>query len=89
LPTRALLAWIYNRTGSIALVGLVHASTNAAGLALVPQLLGHPGGGGSALLVLGVIVIVATRSRLGRETSRNAVSLSTGASPSSARATAT
>lgn len=36
LPTRALLAWVYNRTGSLALVGLVHAASNAAGLSLRP-----------------------------------------------------
>ena len=65
IPTRALLAWVYNRTGSLALVGLVHASANAAGLSLVPQLLHHPGGGGFALLILGVVVIAATRGRLG------------------------
>jgi uncharacterized protein len=65
LPTRALLAWIYNRTGSIALAGLVHAASNAAGLSLVPQLFHSPGGGGSALLILGLIVIAASRGRLG------------------------
>jgi len=65
LPSRALLAWVYNRTGSLALAGLVHASSNAAGLSLVPQLFHAPGGGGSALLLLGIIVIAATRGRLG------------------------
>ena len=65
LPTRALLAWVYNRTRSIALVGLVHAASNAAGLSLVPGLFHQPGGGGSALLVLGLVVVVATRGRLG------------------------
>lgn len=65
LPTRALLAWVYNRTGSVAITGLVHASSNAAGLALVPQLFDHAGGGGSALLILGVLVIAVTRGRLG------------------------
>ncbi len=65
LPSRALLAWVYNRTGSLALAGLVHASSNAAGLSLVPQLFHSPGGGGSALLLLGIIVIAATRGRLG------------------------
>jgi membrane protease YdiL (CAAX protease family) len=65
LPTRALLTWVYNRTGSLALAGLVHAASNAAGLSLVPQLFHQAGGGGSALLLLGVIVIVATRGRLG------------------------
>lgn len=68
LPTRALLAWVYNRTGSLALAGLVHAASNAAGLSLVPQLFHSPGGGGSALLVLGIVVIVATRGRLGLPT---------------------
>jgi len=66
IPTRALLAWIYNRTSSIALAGLVHAASNAAGLALVPELTSQPGGGGTALLLLGVIVIAATRGRLGQ-----------------------
>jgi uncharacterized protein len=65
LPTRALLAWVYNRTRSLAVTGLVHAASNAAGLSLVPQLFNHPGGGGSALLILGVVVIIATRGRLG------------------------
>ena len=70
LPTRALLGWVYNRTGSLPLVGLVHASSNASGLALVPQLFHQIGGGGSALLLLGVVVIVATRGRLGWGDSR-------------------
>jgi membrane protease YdiL (CAAX protease family) len=70
LPTRALLAWVYNRTGSLALVGLVHAASNAAGLSLVPQLFHRPGGGGSALLLLGVVVLVATRARLGLSSTR-------------------
>ena len=65
VPTRALLAWVYNRTGSLALAGLVHAASNAAGISLVPQLFHSPGGGGSALLLLGIIVIAATRGRLG------------------------
>jgi len=65
IPARALLAWVYNRTGSLALAGLVHAASNAAGLGLVPTLTHQPGGGGAALLVLGVIIIVATRGRLG------------------------
>jgi membrane protease YdiL (CAAX protease family) len=68
VPTRALLAWVYNRTGSLALAGLVHAASNAAGLSLVPPLFHSPGGGGSALLLLGVVVIAATRGRLGLPT---------------------
>lgn len=63
--TRVLLAWVYNRTDSVALAGLIHAASNAAGLSLVPQLFHSPGGGGSALLILGLVVIAATRGRLG------------------------
>ena len=70
LPTRALLAWVYNGTGSLALAGLVHAASNPAGLSLVPQLFHSPGGGGSALFLLGIIVTVATHGRLGLPTRR-------------------
>jgi uncharacterized protein len=70
VPTRALLAWVYNRTGSLALAGLVHAASNAAGLSLVPQLFHSPGSGGFALMILGLIVIVASRGRLGGKPSR-------------------
>lgn len=65
VPTRALMAFLYNRTGSVAMAGLVHAAANAAGLTLVPALLHSPGAGGSALLVLGLVVIVLSRGRLG------------------------
>jgi membrane protease YdiL (CAAX protease family) len=65
IPTRALLAWVYNRTGSIALVGLVHAASNAATFGLVTHLWGHSAGGGVAVLVVGLVVIAATRGRLG------------------------
>jgi membrane protease YdiL (CAAX protease family) len=58
--TRVLLGWIYRRTGSVALAGLVHAAANAAGIALVPRLFHQPGGGGTALLLLGLVVILAT-----------------------------
>ena len=65
IPTRALLAWIYNRTGSIALVGLVHAASNAGTFGLVTHLWGHTAGGGLALLIVSFVVIAATRGRLG------------------------
>jgi membrane protease YdiL (CAAX protease family) len=65
VPVRALLGWAYNRTGSLALVGLIHAASNAAGLSLVPHLWHQPGGGGLALLVLGLLVMAATQGRLG------------------------
>jgi membrane protease YdiL (CAAX protease family) len=62
---RALLAWIYNRTGSIALVGLTHASTNAVSFSFMPLLYKQNGQGALVLLLLGLAVIVATRGRLG------------------------
>ena len=89
VPTRALLAWVYNHTSSLAIVGLVHAASNAAGLSLVPQLFHQPGGGGSALLILGVVVIAATRGRLGRPTPRSTATSTTRTSaPGSATASA-
>ncbi|MBU2663607.1 CPBP family intramembrane metalloprotease [Actinoplanes bogorensis] len=66
IPARALFAWIYNRTGSVALAGLAHAATNAAAFGMVPALTGSTGDSGMTLLVLGLVVIVATRGRLGR-----------------------
>jgi uncharacterized protein len=46
IPIRALLAWLYNRTGSIALVGLVHAASNASAFGLVPALYRQTGDAG-------------------------------------------
>ncbi|WP_256840820.1 CPBP family intramembrane glutamic endopeptidase [Ornithinimicrobium cryptoxanthini] len=75
IPFRALAGWICNRTDSIALVGLVHAAANAtavgslAGMGFLPRLYpgGEPGGLVFPLLaLLGVVVIVMTRGRLGR-----------------------
>jgi hypothetical protein len=43
IPIRRLLAWIYNSTGSIAFVGLVHAASNASAFALVSALYHHTG----------------------------------------------
>jgi membrane protease YdiL (CAAX protease family) len=74
IPFRALLAWVYNRTGSLVLVGLIHAAGNAtalgsvAGAGLLPRL--YPGDRNGDLVipilaVLGVLVILATRARLG------------------------
>ena len=78
IPFRALMAWLYNRSGgSLFLVGLVHALSNAVG----------PGAGFSpgylrrlypddamlvgvlhvvAIALIGLVVIAATRARLGR-----------------------
>jgi membrane protease YdiL (CAAX protease family) len=74
-PFRMTLAWVWNRTGSLFAVGLVHAAGNAVavgsgfGLGMLQRL--YPGRNvGSmhilAFLVLGIAVAVATRGRLGR-----------------------
>ena len=77
IPFRALLAWIYNRTGSLVLVGLVHAAANAtaAGSILRTGLLdrlypgqGHGGVVIPLLAVAGLMVLIATRGRLGLPT---------------------
>jgi membrane protease YdiL (CAAX protease family) len=73
-PFRLLTAWIYNRTGSLFLVGLVHGTGNAVAggsgfqdgflARLYPDqvvaVLAHQ----LAYVVLAVIVVVATRGRL-------------------------
>ncbi len=75
VPFRALLGWLDNRTGSFLLVGLVHAPGNATaggggtGPGLVPLL--YPGERLGpvhlvALALLGLVVLAATRGRLGR-----------------------
>jgi membrane protease YdiL (CAAX protease family) len=77
IPFRALQAWVANSTGSLFLVGLVHAAGNAAASGS-----GFPGGDGLlarvyeqplvgsmqtlASAALGLLVIAATRARLGR-----------------------
>jgi membrane protease YdiL (CAAX protease family) len=77
IPFRALLAWIYNRTGSIALVGLVHAVANATaagsilGTGLLDRLYPGQGHGGVVipiLAVVGLVVLTGTRGRLGLPT---------------------
>jgi membrane protease YdiL (CAAX protease family) len=77
LPFRALMAWIYNRTDSLFVVGLVHAAGDATvagtitGVGLLPRLYeGYDVGFFSILanVIIGLVVIVATRARLGRKT---------------------
>ncbi|WP_122263818.1 CPBP family intramembrane glutamic endopeptidase [Ornithinimicrobium cerasi] len=74
VPFRALAAWIYNRTDSVAMVGLVHAAANAtavgsvAGAGFLPRLYPgqEPGGLVFPLLaLLGAVLILITRARLG------------------------
>ncbi len=75
IPFRFVNGWLYNRTGSLFLVGLMHAAGNAVaggsgfqtgflahlypdeGLALLAHQL--------AFAVLGLLVVIATRGRLG------------------------
>jgi membrane protease YdiL (CAAX protease family) len=73
IPFRALVAWVYNRTGSLFLVGLLHAVGDATGsgsfgAGLLPRLYeGYDIGFFhiAANALIGVVVIAATRARLG------------------------
>ena len=75
IPFRFLLGWMYNRTASLFLVGLLHAASNAAaggsGYQQGYLSAAYPGqqiAGLSHLLasaMLGLIVVIATRGRLG------------------------
>ena len=75
IPLRAFLGWTYNRTGSLFLVGFMHAAGNAAagssGFAdgFLPRLYAGEDFVGVLHLVafalIGAVVIVATRARLG------------------------
>lgn len=75
IPFRALQAWVYNRTGSLLVVGLVHAAGNATaagsivGAGFLDRLYPDAGAGGLVFPVLGAVgavVFAATRGRLGR-----------------------
>ncbi len=77
LGFRALLGWTYNKTGSVFIVGLVHAASNAATGG--SQLFGEPGflprlyQGEDfvstthlvAAFIVGVALVLATKGRLG------------------------
>ncbi|MBJ2119360.1 CPBP family intramembrane metalloprotease [Arthrobacter sp. MSA 4-2] len=74
IPFRAVTGWLYNRTSSLLLVGLFHAAGNAVavrewpGDGMLPLLYPGENFGPVHLLVsavVGVIVIAATRGRLG------------------------
>jgi len=74
------VAWVYNRTGSLFLVGLLHAVGDAvaagsiAGLGFLPRI--YSGSSDATLYqfganaLIGIVVIVATRARLGMARSR-------------------
>lgn len=77
IPFRFLQAWVANRTGSLVVVGLVHAAGNAStsgsglvGPGFLTQLYGEQGVGPMHLLAsaaLGLVALAATRARLGHE----------------------
>ena len=90
---RALQGWVYNRTGSLLVVGFVHAAGNAAGAGsgfaggsgLLPRIYDEPLVGSMQTLasaVLGLLVLAVTRARLGRRDRADDV-----AAPSAAAAT--
>jgi uncharacterized protein len=75
IPFRALVGWVYNRTDSLFVVGLLHAigdgsvAGSIAGVGLLPRL--YEGSDVTffsilAQVVIGVVVIAATRAHLGR-----------------------
>jgi membrane protease YdiL (CAAX protease family) len=93
IPFRALQGWVYNRTGSLLVVGFVHAAGNAAGAGsgfaggsgLLPRIYDEPLVGSMQTLasaVLGLLVLAVTRARLGRRDRADDV-----AAPSAAAAT--
>lgn len=75
VPFRFALGWSYNRTGSLFLVGLLHAAGNATtgGDGFNPGYLRHLYPGNTnvtmahlmAMFLLGLLVVIATRGRLG------------------------
>lgn len=62
---RAALGYVYNRTGSLAMVGLLHAASNAVGFGLMMRLYGVGGEGLLPLIAFGLVATIATRGRLG------------------------
>lgn len=79
IPFRALQAWVYNRTGSLFVVGLVHAAGNAVALGsimgdgMLIRLYGDSSLSGLVfpiLAVMGLVAIAATRGRLGQPMTR-------------------
>lgn len=75
LPFRALQSWLFNRTDSLLLVGLVHAAGNASALGslgiegLTPTWYGTAGQSLLVFAALGLLVLAFTRARLGLRTS--------------------
>ncbi|MGY1809305.1 CPBP family intramembrane glutamic endopeptidase [Blastococcus sp. SYSU D00669] len=82
IPVRALMGWTYNRTGSLFIVAVLHAVGNGVGGGsgfgdgFLPRL--YPGADFVGLMhfpayaLIAVVVIVATRGRLGQPRRRTA-----------------
>ena len=64
IPIRALFGWVYNRTQSIAFVGLVHAASNASAFSLVPELYHRTGDAALPFLLIAITAIALSRGRL-------------------------
>lgn len=68
VPFRVLQGWVLRRTGSLFVVGLVHAAGNAPAVAtvlgagLLPRLYGEDGQSGLAFALLGLVVLAVARS---------------------------
>ncbi|WP_369259339.1 CPBP family intramembrane glutamic endopeptidase [Geodermatophilus amargosae] len=85
VPIRAVMGWTYNRTGSLFAVALLHAAANGAGggsgfgTGFLPRLYPDASLVGVlhllALAVVGLVVLVATRGRLGASGSSRAPSV--------------
>jgi membrane protease YdiL (CAAX protease family) len=61
---RSFFAWQYNHTQSLALTGLIHAAANAAAAGF-DNVLAEPVQGTLILAILGLVLLPATRGRLG------------------------
>jgi membrane protease YdiL (CAAX protease family) len=96
IPFRALQGWVYNRSGSLFAVGMVHAAGNAAaagsgfegGGGLLVRLYDEPLVGSMQTLasaLLGLLVLAATRARLGRPARADQVPDPPAAAPAGAR----
>jgi membrane protease YdiL (CAAX protease family) len=91
VPFRFLVGWVYNRTGSLFLVGLIHAAGNAAatGSGLNPGVTRalYPDDATATMLhlvvffVIGFVVLVATRGRLAARRPSDAVEETASAGP--------
>ncbi len=92
IPFRVMMGWMYNRTGSLFLVGLLHAAGNSVaagagfGTSFLRQLYDASTVGllhSLVAVVLGLLLIAATRGRLGR-TGRGAAAQSDEVRPAQA-----